>query len=73
MATHSSILIWGIPWTEEPGSERITGRKSRDLQMEKIGCKCQTFFISLLSGRKKQISVVFLHTNLYTNLKRVLS
>jgi len=19
MATHSSILAWGIPWTEEPG------------------------------------------------------
>ena len=19
MATHSSILVWGIPWTEEPG------------------------------------------------------
>ena len=21
MATHSSILAWRIPWTEEPGSE----------------------------------------------------
>ena len=20
MATHSSILVWEIPWTEEPGS-----------------------------------------------------
>ena len=20
MATHSSILAWGIPWTEEPGT-----------------------------------------------------
>ena len=20
MATHSSILVWRIPWTEEPGS-----------------------------------------------------
>ena len=58
MATHSSILIWGIPWTEEPGSERITGRKSRDLQMEKIGCKCQTFFLSLLSDRGKQTTTV---------------
>ena len=19
MATHSSIIVWGIPWTEEPG------------------------------------------------------
>ena len=21
MATHSSILAWGIPWTEEPGGQ----------------------------------------------------
>ena len=21
-ATHSSILAWGIPWTEEPGVEK---------------------------------------------------
>ena len=24
MATHSSILAWEIPWTEEPGGVRIT-------------------------------------------------
>ena len=39
--------------------ERVTGRKARGLQMEEIGCKCQTFFLSLLSGRRKQISVKF--------------
>ena len=27
MATHSSILAWGIPWTEEPG-----GLQSMELQ-----------------------------------------
>ena len=27
MATHSSILVWEIPWTEEPG-----GLQSRGLQ-----------------------------------------
>ena len=27
MATHSSILAWGIPWTEEPG-----GLQSVELQ-----------------------------------------
>ena len=26
--------------------------------MEKIGCKCHTFFISLLSGRRKQTKSV---------------
>ena len=25
MATHSSILSWGIPWTEEPGRLRSMG------------------------------------------------
>ena len=25
MATHSSILAWTIPWTEEPGGLRSTG------------------------------------------------
>ena len=29
--------------------ERVTGRKARGLQIEEIGCKCQTF-LSLLSG-----------------------
>ena len=25
MATHSSILTWGIPWTEEPGGVQSVG------------------------------------------------
>ena len=25
MTTHSSILAWGIPWTEEPGGLQSTG------------------------------------------------
>ena len=25
MATHSSILAWGIPWTDEPGRLQSTG------------------------------------------------
>ena len=25
MATHSSILAWRIPWTEEPGGMQFTG------------------------------------------------
>ena len=28
MATHSSILAWEIPWTEEPGRLQSMGRKS---------------------------------------------
>ena len=29
LATHSSILAWGIPWTEEPGGLR--GQKVSDM------------------------------------------
>ena len=31
MATHSTILAWEVPWTEEPG-----GLQSRGLQ--RVGC-----------------------------------
>ena len=29
MAPHSSILVWRIPWTEEPGGLQSTGSQSR--------------------------------------------
>ena len=28
MATHSSVLDWRIPWTEEPGGLQLTGLQS---------------------------------------------
>ena len=31
MATHSSILSWRIPWTEEPGGLCPQGRKESDM------------------------------------------
>ena len=30
MATHSSILDWKIPWTEEPGGLQYMGSKESD-------------------------------------------
>ena len=30
MATHSSILAWRIPWTEELGGLQFTARKESD-------------------------------------------
>ena len=27
MATHSSILVWEIPWTEEPGGLQLQGQR----------------------------------------------
>ena len=29
METHSSILVWRIPWTEEPGRLQSTGSQSQ--------------------------------------------
>ena len=29
MATHSSVLAWRTPWTEEPGGLQFRGRKSQ--------------------------------------------
>ena len=31
MATHSSILSWRIPWTEEPGGLQSMGLKESDM------------------------------------------
>ena len=31
MATHSSILAWRIPWTEEPGGLQSMGCKQSDM------------------------------------------
>ena len=30
MTTHSRILAWEIPWTEEPGGPQSWGRKESD-------------------------------------------
>ena len=30
MATHSSILAWDFPWTEEPGGLQSMGHKESD-------------------------------------------
>ena len=31
MATHSNILAWKIPWTEEPGQLQSMGHKESDM------------------------------------------
>ena len=30
MATHSNILVWEIPWTEEPGGLQLMGSQESD-------------------------------------------
>ena len=38
MATHSSILAWRIPWTEEPGRLQPTGLKSDTTEQLTLHC-----------------------------------
>ena len=33
MATHSRILIWEIPWTEEPGRLQLLGSQKSQTQL----------------------------------------
>ena len=40
MATHSSILAWRIPWTEEPGGLQSTGSQSQT-QLKQLGTAMQ--------------------------------
>ena len=39
MATHSSVLVWEIPWTEEPGRLQSTGCKECNM-MEWLSTQC---------------------------------
>ena len=36
MATHSSILAWRIPWTEEPGIEFVILQSTTRIKITKI-------------------------------------
>ena len=51
-ATHSSILVWRIPWTEEPGSYSPWGHKELDtteqLTLLTPFSKWKTFFLGAL-------------------------
>ena len=58
MATHSSVLVWRIPWTEEPGGLQSTGFKESDTteQLTPTGSRsgsCGHCFLSVLNGAEE--------------------
>ena len=59
MSTHSSILAWEIPWTEEPGGLQSMGHKELDMT-EQVCARnpayCFSFEVSLLCSPGKGIS-----------------
>ena len=50
-------------------NKRLIVRKARGLQTEEIGCKCQTFFIFVLSRRRKQAISISFFSLLHTKFK----
>ena len=44
MATHSSILVWRIPWTEEPGRLQSIG-------LQRVGHDCVTNTFTFMLDR----------------------
>ena len=53
MATHSSILAWRIPWTEEPGGLQSMG--SHELDMTERLSIAQTYIVSNLNTWHKTV------------------
>ena len=49
MATHSNILVWKIPWTEEPGGLQSVGSQSQtQLSMHAYGLSRKNKLIIVL-------------------------
>ena len=51
MATHSSIVAWKIPWTEEPGRSGVTKSRTHqsDFTFTFIGFRIRKIFVSIYS------------------------
>ena len=50
MATHSSILAWRIPWTEEPGRRQSMGSQKSWTQLsDLINIRSLTFLLFMLA------------------------
>ena len=54
MTTHSSILAWRIPWTQEPGGLSPIGSKRSDMtEQQATTTACESTIISDLSYKSK--------------------
>ena len=68
MASHSSILAWKIPWTEEPGSPvhgdhidwDTTERLSTHIYLSVLGLRCCVRSFSLVAVLRLLIAVTSL-------------
>ena len=58
MTTHSSILAWKIPWTEELGGLQSMGRKESDTTEQLHFTLAPTFWTSLVAQTVKNLSTM---------------
>ena len=59
MATHSNILAWEIPWTEEPGGLQSMGSQRVGLNLPPSHWQCMKVLISPYSHQPLLLSVFF--------------
>ena len=59
MATHSSILAWKIPWTEEPGGLQSMGCQESDTSERLTLVHVSAFDYQVRKDKKKQIEFLF--------------
>ena len=54
MKTHSSILAWKIPWTEDPGSLQSMGHKESDMsELTELGAQALSDNTTTKTSRHK--------------------
>ena len=53
MATHSSILAWEIPWTEDPGGLQSTGVVNHTMLHQLRVAACSTVLRTMMKLDKK--------------------
>ena len=72
MATHSSILAWRIPWTEEPGrlQSTVSQRGGHDWALSLHFTSVLNFYYSVLST---QVLTHIITTSLFFSLSNVLT
>ena len=67
MATHSSILAWRIPWTEEPGGLQSTGCKKSDM-IEQLTLSLFSFK-NLCLNLPCSVEYFYVQTSLFLHMK----
>ena len=71
MATHSSILAWEIPWTEEPGSYSPLGCRQSYMteytQLYSSTVICRNEQSSGLGGLSLAVPIPFSHAAFFQN------